>query len=54
MLDNPLGVALALLSGYYAVVALVQRARSGRTGEAWVGAALFAGLTTAAAVWSVG
>lgn len=51
MSQNPLTVALVLLSLYCAVVAVVQGARSRRTTYALMGAAIFAGLTTVATVW---
>jgi hypothetical protein len=48
---SPVAVALLLLTAYYALVAAVQRARAGKAGHALVGAAIFAGLTTATAMW---
>jgi hypothetical protein len=53
MMQSPLGAALVLLTVYYAAVGVLQKARSRRGGEAWIGAALFAGLTTAVAAWPV-
>ncbi len=51
MTQSPVAVALFLLTAYYSVVAVVQAARSRKAGHVFVGAAVFAGLTTATAVW---
>lgn len=49
--NSPVAVALLLLTAYYALVALVQSARAKRADHVLVGAAIFAGLTTATAMW---
>jgi len=54
VLDSPLVVALFLLTGYYALVALVHGARSVKRNPAVMGAALFAALSTAVTVWPLG
>ena len=48
---SPVAVALLLLAAYHALVALVQRARAKRADHLLVGAVIFAGLTTATAMW---
>jgi len=53
-LNSPLVVALFLLTGYYALVALVHGARSVKRNPAFMGAALFAALSTAVTVWPLG
>jgi hypothetical protein len=53
-LDSPLVVALFLLTGYYALVALVHGARSVKRNPAVMGAALFAALSTVVTVWPLG
>lgn len=53
MLQNPVSMALVLLTGYYSVVAAIHQRRSMRTSHALAGAGILAGLTTVAAVWSV-
>jgi hypothetical protein len=50
VLQNPVSVALLLLTGYFSVVAAVHRRRSLKTKHALVGAGLLATLTTAAVV----
>jgi hypothetical protein len=51
LLESPLALALCLLTAYYALVAVLHRARSMKSDPALVGAALFASLTTVATVW---
>jgi hypothetical protein len=51
LLQSPLALALVLLTFYYALVAAVQRARAGKSEHALVGAAIFATLTAATALW---
>jgi hypothetical protein len=51
VLQNPVSVALLLLTGYYSVVAAVHQGRPLRARHALVGAGFLASLTTAAAVW---
>jgi len=51
VLQNPVSVALLLLTGYYSVVAAVHQGRPLRARHALVGAGFLATLTTAAAVW---
>ena len=48
---SPVAVALLLITGYYAVVAALQVVRSRRADHVMLGAAVFAGLTTATAIW---
>lgn len=50
MLQNPVSVALMLLTGYYSLVAAVHQRRSLTTKQALIGAGFLATLTTAAAV----
>lgn len=50
VLQNPVSVALMLLTGYYSLVAAVHRRRSLTTKHALIGAGFLATLTTAAAV----
>lgn len=54
VLDSPLVVALFLLTGYYALVALVHGARSVKRNPAVMGAAVFAALSTVVTVWPLG
>src|SRR5512145_1188872 len=54
VLDSPLVVALFLLTGYYALVALMHGARSVKRNPAVMGAALFAALSTVVTVWPLG
>lgn len=51
LLQNPLALALVLLTFYYALVAAVQRARAGKSVHALIGAALFGILSAATALW---
>lgn len=51
LLQSPLALALVLLTVYYALVATVQRVRAKKSEHALVGAAIFAGLSAAAALW---
>ncbi|HSE10086.1 MAG TPA: hypothetical protein VLB29_15610 [Nocardioidaceae bacterium] len=51
MLQSPLALALFVLTAYYGFVAAVQHIRSKRSQHALMGAAVFAGLTAAVAVW---
>jgi hypothetical protein len=50
VLQNPVSVALMLLTGYYSLVATVHQGRSFKTKHALIGAGFLATLTTAAAV----
>jgi hypothetical protein len=52
VLQNPVSVALMLLTGYYSLVAAVHRRRVLRTTRALLGAGLLATLATVAALWA--
>lgn len=52
MLQSPVLVALFLISGYSTFVAVVRAAQARKTEHALVGAAVLAGLTTAATIWA--
>jgi len=51
LLQSPLALALVLLTVYYTLVAAVQRARARKSEHALVGAAIFASLSAATALW---
>lgn len=53
VLQNPVSLALMLLTGYYSVVAALHRRRSLKTRHALMGAGVLASLTTLAAVLTV-
>ena len=52
MLQRPVLVALLLMTAYCIFVAVVQAVRARKADHALLGAAIFAGLTTAATIWS--
>lgn len=52
MLQRPVLVALFLMTAYCIFVAMVQAARSRKADHALIGAAISAGLTTAATIWT--
>jgi hypothetical protein len=53
VLQNPVSMALVLLTGYYSLVAALHQRRSMKTSHALAGAGILASLTTAAAIWSM-
>jgi hypothetical protein len=52
VLQRPVLVALFLMTAYCIFVAVVQAARARKADHALMGAAIFAGLATAATIWT--